>query len=73
MSSLPYLSSDDLMFFCFMCAALELLLWLKSKKHKGSVSLPTLIRNYQKSHNFYINGSKFGSEGSLEMVLSMKG
>ena len=49
--SLPYLSSDDgLTFFCFsICGDLGLLLCLKSKKHKESDSLPSLIRNYHKS------------------------
>ena len=46
--SFPYLLGDGLIFFwIFVCAALELLLWLKSKNHKGNVSLPTLLKNYQ--------------------------
>ena len=49
--SLSYLSSDDgLIFFCFsFCGTLGLLLRLKSKKHKGSDSLPSLMGNYHKS------------------------
>ena len=50
--SLSYLSSDDgLIFFCFsFCGTLGLLLRLKSKKHKGSDSLPSLMGNYHKSY-----------------------
>ena len=63
--SLSYLSSDDgLIFFCFsFCGTLGLLLCLKSKKHKGSDSLPSLMGNYHKSYlhaylcqNFWVNG-----------------
>ena len=63
--SLSYLSSDDgLIFFCFsFCGTLGLLLRLKSKKHKGSDSLPSLMGNYHKSYlhaylcqNFWVNG-----------------
>ena len=50
--SLSYLTSDDgLIFFCFsFCGALEFLLCLKSKKYKGSDSLPSLMGNYHKSY-----------------------
>ena len=50
--SLSYLSSDDgLIFCCFLfCGALGLLLCLKSKKHKGSDSLSSLMGNYHKSY-----------------------
>ena len=77
---LSYLSSDyGLIFFCFsFCGALGLLLCLKSKKHKGSDSLPSLMENYRKSYlhaylcqEFWVNGKKFGLEGSLKMMLSM--
>ena len=63
--SLSYLLSDDgLIFFCFsFCGALGLLLCLKSKKHKESDSLPSLMGNYHKSYlhaylcqNFWVNG-----------------
>ena len=63
--SLSYLSSDDgLIFFCFsFCGTLGLLLRLKSKKHKGSDSLPSLMGNYHKSYlhaylcqNPWVNG-----------------
>ena len=63
--SLSYLSSDDgLIFFCFsFCGTLGLLLRLKSKKHKGSDSLPSLMGNYHKSclhtypcQDFWVNG-----------------
>ena len=64
---LPYLSSDDsLIFFCLsFCGALGLLLCLKSKKHNGSDSFPSLMGNwnYHKSYllaylcqNFWVNG-----------------
>ena len=51
-------------FFCFsFCGTLGLLLCLKSKKHKGSDSLPSLMGNYHKSYlhayfcqNFWVNG-----------------
>ena len=51
-------------FFCFsFCRAFELFLCLKSKKHKGSDSLPSLMGNYHKSYlhaylcqNFRVNG-----------------
>ena len=78
--SLSYLSSDDgLIFFCFsFCGALGLLLCLKSKKQKVSDSLPSLMGSYHKSYlhaylcqNFWVNGQKFGLEGSLKMMLSM--
>ena len=56
---------------------LRLLMWLKSKKHKRGVSLPSLVENYQKfysyiCHNFRVNGFKIAPEGSLKMVLSME-
>ena len=63
--SLSYLSIDDgLIFFCFLfCGDLGLLLCLKSKKHKGSDSLPSLMGNYHKSclhtypcQDFWVNG-----------------
>ena len=46
--SLPYPSVDGLIFFCFLFVwgALGLLLWLKSKKYKDSVSFPSLMENY---------------------------
>ena len=52
--SLSYLSSDDgLIFFCFsFCGALGLLTCLKSKKQKGSDSLPCLMGSY---HKFYLH------------------
>ena len=62
--SLSCLSSDDgLIFFCFsFCGALGLLC-LKSKKHNGSDSLPSLMGNYHKSYlhaylcqNLWVNG-----------------
>ena len=62
--SLSYLSSDDgLIFFCFsFCGALGLLSSLKSKKQKGSDSLPSLMGSYHKSYlhaylcqNFWVN------------------
>ena len=77
---LSYLSSDDgLIFSCFLfCGALGLLSCLKSKKQKGSGSLPSLMGSYHKSYfhaylcqNFWVNGYKFGLEGSLKMMLSM--
>ena len=53
-------------------------LGLKSKNHKGSDSLPSLMGNYHKSYlhayicqNFSVNGQKFGLEGLLKMMLSM--
>ena len=79
--SLSYLSSDDgLIFFCFsFCGALGLLLCLKSKKHKGSDSLPSLMGICYKFYlhvylrqNFWANGQKFELEGSLKMMLSMR-
>ena len=61
------------------------MLWVKSKKLKGIVSLPIFMGNYlpeglliyyQKAiliaHNFCVNGCKFEPEGSLEMALSME-
>ena len=63
--SLSYLSSyDDLLFFCFsFCGALSLFLCLKSKKNKGSDSLPSLMGNCQNFYlhaylcqNFWVNG-----------------
>ena len=65
--SLSYLLSDDgLIFFNFsFCGALGLLPYLKSKKQKGSDSLPSLMGSYHKSY-------KFGLEGSLKMMLSMR-
>ena len=62
--SLSYLSSDDgLIFLFFVLWGLGLLLCLKSKKHKGSDSLPSLMGNYHKSYlhaylcqNFWVNG-----------------
>ena len=33
-----------------VCGALGLVLWLKSKKHRGSVSLPSSVGNYPKSY-----------------------
>ena len=63
--SLSYLLSDDgLIFFCFsFCGALGLLSSLKSKKQKGSDSLPSLMGSYHKSYlhaylcqNFWVNG-----------------
>ena len=50
--SLSYPWSDDgLIFFCFLfCEALGLLLCLKSKKQKGSDSLPSLIESFHKSY-----------------------
>ena len=59
--SLLYLSGNSLVFFCFfvVCGALGWVLWLKSKKWNGSVSLPSLIGNYQKSYS-YISANIFG-------------
>ena len=61
--SLSYLSSDyGSIFFCFsFCGALGLLLCLKSKKHKESDSLPSLIGNYRKSylHAYLCKSLKF--------------
>ena len=64
--SLSYLSSNKgLIFFCFsFCGALGLLLCLKSKKHKGSNSLPSLMGitispSYLHAYlcqNFWVNG-----------------
>ena len=60
-----YLSSDDgSIFICFsFCGTVRLLLCLKSKKHKGSDSLPSLMGNYHKSYlcaylcqNFWTGG-----------------
>ena len=49
--SLSYLSSDGLLFLCFsLCGALQLLLILRTKKLKGSDSLPSLMGNYHKSY-----------------------
>ena len=57
---LTYLSSDGLTFFCFsLCGILELLLCLKSKKHKGSNSLPSLIGSCHKSY-LHISAIIFG-------------
>ena len=67
--SLSHLLSDDgLTFFCFsFCGSLGLFLYLKSKKHKGSDSLPSLMGNCLKFYlhvylcqNFWVNGQKFG-------------
>ena len=77
--SLSYLSSDDgLIFLFFVLWGLGLLLCLKSKKHKGSDSLPSLMENYRKSYlhayfcqKFWVNGKKFALESSLKMMLSM--
>ena len=58
--SLSYLSSDGLIFLCFLfCRVLGLLLCLKSKKHKGSNSLPSLMGNYHKSY-LHISAIMFG-------------
>ena len=63
--SLSHLLSDDgLIFFCFsFCGSLGLFLYLKSKKHKGSDSLPSLMGNCLKFYlhvylcqNFWVNG-----------------
>ena len=77
--SLSYLSSDDgLIFFCFsFCGTLGLLLCLKSKKHKGSDSLPSLMGNYHKSYlhaymSEYLDEWLVGLDGSLKMMLSME-
>ena len=57
---LPYLSSDGLIFFCFsLCGALGLLFCLKSKKYKGSDSLPNLMGNCHKPY-LYISAIMFG-------------
>ena len=57
---LPYLSSDGLIFFCFsLCGVLGLLLCLKSKKHKRSDSLPSLMENCYKSY-LHISATVFG-------------
>ena len=78
--SLPYPLCDDLMSFCFMlcvgpygcCCGLNpkstrgvshLLLWWKIV-----ITIPTRIS----LHNFWVNGCKFGPEGSLKMVLSLE-
>ena len=52
---LSYLSGDSLIFFCYfvVCGAIGLLLWLKSKEYQENVSLPSLMRSYQKSY-YYI-------------------
>ena len=52
--SSPYLSVDGLFFFYFLLCAgpWGWLLWLKSKKHKRSVSLLSLMGNYQKSCSY---------------------
>ena len=78
-TSLQYLSWVMVYYFPVLCyvGALRLLLWLKSKKHKESVSLPSLMENYQKSytvHNFWVNGCKLQdwTRESLKMVLSME-
>ena len=52
---LPYISSDGLI----LCGDLGLLLCLKSKKHKGSDWLPSLMGNCHKSY-FYISAKIFG-------------
>ena len=63
--------------FFVLCRILGFLLLLKPKKHNGSVSLPSLMGNYENfyhiypCHNFWVNGCRIGPEGSLEMVLSM--
>ena len=59
--SLLYLLGNSLVFFSFfvVCGALGWVLWLKSKKWNGSVSLPSLIGNYQKSYS-YISANIFG-------------
>ena len=51
------------------------LLCLKSKKQTGSDSLSSLMGNHYKSYlhahvcqNFWVNGKKFGLEGSLKML-----
>ena len=76
---LHYLSWVMIYYFPVFCyvGALKLLLWLKSKKHKESVSLPSLMENYQKSytvHNFWVNGCKLQdwTRESLKIVLSME-
>ena len=56
-----------------------MLLWLKSKKYKGSEcltfwfdgELPEFLLIYL-YHNFSMNGCKIGPEDSLKMVLSME-
>ena len=52
---LSYLSGDSLIFFCYfvVCGAIGLLLWLKSKEYQENVSLPSLMKSYQKSY-YYI-------------------
>ena len=51
---LPYLSGDSLIFFCYfvVCVAIGLLLWLKSKEYQENVSLPSLMRSYEKSYYY---------------------
>ena len=76
--SLQYLSGDGLIFLCFfVCGALAFLLWITSKKRKGSVSLPIvwwelpevlLIYLY---HNVWVHGYKVRPEDLLKMVLSV--
>ena len=63
------------------CGALGLLLCLKSKKQKGMTHFfvwwgvtisPTCMRQVLLCQNFWVNGQKFGLEGSLKMMLSMR-
>ena len=62
-SHMLYLSSDGLILLYFLlCGALELLLCLKSKKHKGSDSLSVLMGNYRKYY-LHISAIIFLGEG----------
>ena len=79
--SLSYLSSDYGLIFSFFVLwnlLRVVLLCLKSKKQKGSNLFPSLMGSYHKSYlhaylcqNFWVNGQKFGLEGSLKMMLSV--